>query len=600
MVVCNARDVRLNPSASLPEQVALPDPSASMYNHGTIERCDLNRHLTRFLISLAIILIILSACDPLAKPVQPSATLAEPEPPTETLQPTPVPPTATPTEESLKIGYGPEIPEELIQSALSSMVVRDEMEASSLIISFIEGDKLSEWIFALVAPFATVPDSIDAQEWLHFWQTGEPRSELKELVVDLTAFHAFLVKYGMPASSIKSLPPTEIFDYCRENNAWAIIPFERITPEWKVIAIDGQSPIHKYFDPSIYPLKADINLSKNPAFEIDPETYQHVLSQLQAVMPKTNRDPEKLTTVILTGVTALARATAKEMEIYGVLSPAQSIKDVMKEADLAHVSNEVPFAPDCPEPQWVQDRLEFCSDDSYIDLLKEIGTDVVELTGDHFRDWGPEAMLHTLDMYDAEGWSYYGGGRNIAEARAPLRLEHNGNKIAFIGCNAKAPGYATASETNPGAFHCDMDYMVGAIEGLVQEGYLVIATFQHDEVYQWQPAPNMIEDFRQLAEAGAVIVSGSQAHQPHIYEFWGDTFVHYGLGNLFFDQLGWYDDSDKAFIDRHIFYDGKYLGVELLTIQFFNWSTPTWMTPDARTQLLARLFEQSQQFSQAQ
>lgn len=556
--------------------------------------------MTRFLISLAIILMILSACKPLAQPVQPSITLPEPEPPTETQQPTPIPPAATPTEESIQIGYAPGIPEELIQGELSGMVVRDETEASPLIISFIEGDKLSEWIFALVAPFATVPDSINAQEWLEFWQTGESRSELKNLVVDLTAFNAFLVKYGMPASSIKSLSPTEILDYCRENNTWAIIPFERITPEWKVIAIDGQSPIHKNFDSSIYPLKADINLSKNPAFEIDPETYQYVLSQLQAVMPKTNRDPEKLTTVILTGVTALARATAKEMEIYGVLSPAQSIAEVIREADLAHVSNEVPFAPDCPEPQWVQDRLEFCSDDSYIDLLKEIGTDVVELTGDHFRDWGPEAMLHTLDMYDAEGWSYYGGGRNIAEARAPIRLEHNGNKIAFIGCNAKAPGYATASETNPGAFHCDMDYMVGAIEGLVQEGYLVIATFQHDEVYQWQPAPNMIEDFRQLAEAGAVIVSGSQAHQPHIYEFWGHTFVHYGLGNLFFDQLGWYDDSDKAFIDRHIFYDGKYLGVELLTVQFFNWSTPTWMTPDARTQLLARLFEQSQQFSQAQ
>jgi len=63
------------------------------------------------------------------------------------------------------------------------------------------------------------------------------------------------------------------------------------------------------------------------------------------------------------------------------------------------------------------------------------------------------------------------------------------------------------------------------------------------------------------------------------------------LGNLFFDQLGWYDDSDKAFIDRHVFYDGKYLGVELLTTQFFNWSTPTWMTPEARAELLTRLFD---------
>lgn len=271
----------------------------------------------------------------------------------------------------------------------------------------------------------------------------------------------------------------------------------------------------------------------------------------------------------------------------------------MREADIAHVSNEVPFARDCPEPDWTQEvDLVFCSNDKYIDLLKEIGTDVVELTGDHFRDWGPEAMLHTLAIYDEAGMAYFGGGKDIAEARAPLKLEHNGNKIVFIGCNAKAPGYATASESNPGAYHCDFDYMVSEIQELKAEGYQVIATFQHDEIYLWEPEPNMREDFRKLAEAGATIVSGSQAHQPHVYEFLGESFIHYGLGNLFFDQLGWYDDSDKAFLDRHVFYDGKYLGVELLTVQFFNWSTPTLMTEEARSELLTRLFEYSQNIEQ--
>jgi len=31
---------------------------------------------------------------------------------------------------------------------------------------------------------------------------------------------------------------------------WAVIPFEKIEPKWKVIAIDGQSPIHNDFDSS--------------------------------------------------------------------------------------------------------------------------------------------------------------------------------------------------------------------------------------------------------------------------------------------------------------------------------------------------------------
>ena len=548
--------------------------------------------MTKVLLLLVILLMIIPACEPIVQPVEPSPALVETALPTETTAPTPIPPTLTPTEEPIRVWFDPGLPEELLEEQLSGLVAQygAEMVDSPLRLSFSPGDELSQWVFALVAPFATVQDSIEGQDFLTFWQAGIS-SAADELVVEQAAFSGLSQRYGMPAENVKVMASDEILFYCQANNAWAVIPFERISPEWKVIAIDGQSPLHRSFDLETYPLSASISLSTSEGFQVDPEIYEAVFTEFQSVFPISNRDPQKLTTVILTGVTALTRATAKEMEIYGVLSPAASVGEVMREADITHVSNEVPFASDCPEPQWVQDRLEFCSADKYIDLLREVGTDIVELTGDHFRDWGPEAMLHTLEMYDTEGWSYYGGGKDIIDAREPLKLEHNGNRIAFIGCNAKAPGYATASETNPGAYHCDMDYMVSTIQELREEGYLVIATFQHDEVYTWQPEPNMIADFRQLAEAGAVIVSGSQAHQPHIFEFWNGSFVHYGLGNLFFDQLGWYDDSDKAFIDRHVFYDGKYLGVELLTTQFFNWSTPTWMTPEARAELLTRLFD---------
>ena len=548
--------------------------------------------MTKVLLLLVILLMIIPACEPIVQPVEPSPALVETALPTETTAPTPIPPTLTPTEEPIRVWFDPGLPEELLEEQLSGLVAQygAEMVDSPLRLSFSPGDELSQWVFALVAPFATIQDSIEAQEFLTFWQTGIS-SAADELVVEQSAFSGLSQRYGMPAENVKVMASDEILFYCQANDAWAVIPFERISPEWKVIAIDGQSPLHRSFDLETYPLSASISLLTSEGFQVDTEIYEAVYTEFQSVFPISNRDPQKLTTVILTGVTALTRATAKEMEIYGVLSPAASVGEVMREADITHVSNEVPFASDCPEPQWVQDRLEFCSADKYIDLLREVGTDVVELTGDHFRDWGPEAMLHTLEMYDTEGWSYYGGGKDIMDARAPLKLEHNGNRIAFIGCNAKAPGYATASETNPGAYHCDMDYMVSTIQELRAEGYLVIATFQHDEVYTWQPEPNMFADFRQLAEAGAVIVSGSQAHQPHIFEFWNGSFVHYGLGNLFFDQLGWYDDSDKAFIDRHVFYDGKYLGVELLTTQFFNWSTPTWMTPEARAELLTRLFD---------
>jgi poly-gamma-glutamate synthesis protein (capsule biosynthesis protein) len=48
---------------------------------------------------------------------------------------------------------------------------------------------------------------------------------------------------------------------------WAVIPFEQIQPRWKVIALDGQSPLRKDFQPSNYPLAVPISLTASQGAE---------------------------------------------------------------------------------------------------------------------------------------------------------------------------------------------------------------------------------------------------------------------------------------------------------------------------------------------
>ena len=541
--------------------------------------------------------LLLSACG--AAAMQPSSIAPSAEPSTAitqapTITPTIPTPEPTRTTQPPAVWIDPRLPVEILQSfGNSPTVIRVGSKEEALLSLTIDTEEpLSTWIYALAAPFATVTDDVSTESLVAFWK-GNAVFPASALVMPPAIFDSLKARYGSPLGDARPLAEEDLLTFCQSHQkAWAILPFEKLEPQWKVISLDGNSPIHKDFTSEKYPLIVQIGWDEGmrPLTETETQLAEEAIQSI----PTTNCQADRLTTVILTGVTAMTRATGKEMELYGVLSPAVSIGELMREADIAHVSNEVPFATNCPPPQWQQEiDLVFCSDDKYIDLMREIGTDVVELTGDHFSDYGPEAMYHTLEMYKKEGWSYYGGGKDISEAKQPLKITHNGNKIAFLGCNAKAPGYATASETNPGALHCDMDEIVEQIKTLKDEGYQVIFTFQHQEIYRWNPTEQMIADFHRVADAGAAIVSGSQAHQPHLVEFYGNSLIHYGLGNLFFDQLGWSEDTDKAFLDRHIFYDGKYLGVELITVQFFNWSTPTLMTPEARAVMLQRLFTES-------
>ncbi len=471
-------------------------------------------------------------------------------------------------------------------------------EAASVRLEVGAQQPLSRWVYALVAPFPTLVDGVSFQDVRDGW-SGKASSAFDgvPLLMDESTYAVFSALWGKPfAHSVVTLPEEDLLDYAWEHRpSWAIVPFEALQPRWKVLEVDGLSPLRKEFDPEAYALTVPFGLNGEiDAIESLLKSGEEQGNQALG-LPASNRDASKLTTLVLTGVTALVRATAFTMEHRGITYPAQDIGDLLRTADLTHISNEIPFFAECPPPKPYQQSLRFCSSPDYIALMEDIGTDIVELSGDHFADYGAEAMLYTLDLYQQRGWVYYGGGYNLEDGRQARLIEHNGNRLAFIGCNAKGDGYATASETRPGAVPCDREWMHAEIARLKAQGYLVIVTFQHVEYYTYVAQPNQVADAHGMAEAGAVIVSGSQAHQPQGMEFYGDTFIHHGLGNLFFDQYKFCPDwaCNNGFVDRHVFYDGRYIGTELLTHQFVDLARPRPMTPEERADFLNLMFTAS-------
>ncbi len=468
-------------------------------------------------------------------------------------------------------------------------------EQASLRLEISAERPISHWVYALVAPFPALVDGVTFDELRAAWN-GQVKGVFggKPILMDENTLEVFSALWGTPAGgAVQTAPAERLLEIAWDRGSGlAIVPFEALEPRWKTLKVDEQSPLHKGFDPSAYPLTVPVSLNG------ETERVQQIIGQYgpgtqSPLLPSSNRDPNSLTVLAMTGVTALVRATAYTMEQRGVLYPGKDIGAWLREADITHISNEVPFAENCPPPNPVQEGMRFCSDDRYITLMEDMGTDVVELTGDHFQDWGQAAMYHTLELYRQRGWAYYGGGENLQDGRKALLLEHHGNRIAFIGCNGKGGLYAQASDERPGAVPCDFEWMEGEIARLRNEGYLPVATFQHFEYYTYQAQPNQKRDFRALAEAGAVVVSGSQAHQPQAMEFFGNSFIHYGLGNLFFDQYDVSPATRQGFIDRHIFYDGRYIGTELLTIQFVDYARPRPMTADERRELLMKVFKAS-------
>jgi len=442
------------------------------------------------------------------------------------------------------------------------------------------------WVYAFVAPFPTQLDGMSLEEIKRGW-AGDASSRLQGVPIwmEASTLAALTNLWGPPNQGlqVKTSGPEDILASAwAAQPAFAIIPFEEVEPRWKVLTVDGQSPLRKEFNPETYPLTIYFSLT-GPGRDL-----------IRINLPVTNLDPARMTRLVMTGVTAMVRATALKMENKSRTYPGEAVHDWLAGADITHISNEIPFSNDCPFPDAFNSSLIFCSDPKNIELLEYIGTDVVELTGNHLQDWGSAATLFTINMYNQRGWPYFGGGINQADARKSITIEHNGNKIAFIGCNPAGPVYAWATETEPGAASCDWDFMTAEVKRLRAEGILPIVTFQYYEGYSAWPDQKQVDDFRKMADAGAVIVSGSQAHYPMTMEFHESAFIHYGLGNLFFDQMDYpVVGTRREFIDRHIFYNGKYINTELLTAMLEDYARPRPMTEEERRLFLGELFDAS-------
>jgi poly-gamma-glutamate synthesis protein (capsule biosynthesis protein) len=128
---------------------------------------------------------------------------------------------------------------------------------------------------------------------------------------------------------------------------------------------------------------------------------------------------------------------------------------------------------------------------------------------------------------------------------------------------------------------------------LKAENDVVIMTVQYQEYEDYKPTAQQESDFEGLADLGADAVIGTQAHKPQTFEFYNtqngsESFIHFGMGNLFFDQPFW--GNMRFFMDELFVYEGKLLTVDLFTGIIDDLARPRPMTADEQLNFLAFMF----------
>lgn len=168
--------------------------------------------------------------------------------------------------------------------------------------------------------------------------------------------------------------------------------------------------------------------------------------------------------------------------------------------------------------------------------LKDIGFDLMLLANNHITDGGKKRLAHTINVLKACGLSYIGAGNTWEEAYRPLVKEIGGLRIAFLNVCEAQPGYYRSPNQECGYAWMGYDHLLFDITHLKSEADFVVV-FVHAGLEHYSlPLLEFRDFYHSLCDAGASCVIGGHPHYPQGYEYYGNSFISYSLGNFFFPR----------------------------------------------------------------
>ena len=194
-----------------------------------------------------------------------------------------------------------------------------------------------------------------------------------------------------------------------------------------------------------------------------------------------------------------------------------------------------------------------------VKCLVHAGFTLVTHASNHSFDYGPDALLETIEVLQRHGIAVVGVGKNIEEARRPATIERNGTKVAFLNDNSVLPDEYEAREEKPGCapikastYYEAQEYQAGtpprvitipreedvaAMEEDIRQAKTkadVVVVSMHWGIHH---IPGLLADYQftvghRAINAGADLILGTHAHLLKGIEIYKGKAIFFSLGNF--------------------------------------------------------------------
>lgn len=215
------------------------------------------------------------------------------------------------------------------------------------------------------------------------------------------------------------------------------------------------------------------------------------------------------------------------------------VLSMMTSADIMMANNEFPYSGrGTPTPN---KKYTFRADPKDVHIMKDMGVDIVGIANNHAYDYGPDALIDTIDTLNDAHLPFVGAGKNIDEAMQPAYFHVNGNVVSIVAATQierlGSPDTKEATADSPGVLRTlDPAKAVQAIKTASENSDFTVMF-----VHWGTESTDLVEKSqRDLAkayvEAGADLVIGAHSHCLQGIDYIDDVPVFYSLGNFWFNS----------------------------------------------------------------
>ena len=207
--------------------------------------------------------------------------------------------------------------------------------------------------------------------------------------------------------------------------------------------------------------------------------------------------------------------------------------------DIMMANNEFPYS-DRGEPT-PDKTYTFRADPKDVHIMTDLGVDIVSLANNHAYDYGPDALIDTIDTLNGARLPFVGAGKNIEEAKKPAYFHAGEHVISYVSATQIErygnPDTKEATEDSPGVLRTlDPDKFVEVIKEADANSDFVVVY-----VHWGSESTDLVEQSqrdlaRAYVDAGADLIIGDHSHCLQGIDYVDDVPVFYSLGNFWFNS----------------------------------------------------------------